>query len=294
MKLSPSQRVFQILNLCIMFMLAFLCLMPFVNIVAISLSTPGAVVRGEVSLIPVGFYQGNYAKILGDKMFFIGYRNTIMYTLVGTMVSILLSVLMAYPLSKRNMVGNKFFTQVLLFTMLFGPGLIPKFLTVRQFGLMNSFWGIIIPFCISTWNVVVMRTFFQGIPDEIEDAAMIDGCNPYQTLVRIVLPLSTAVLSTMCLFYAVGYWNGWFWHMLLLDKPALHPVSLYLRKVVMGAGMSNDPSVVMDDIIDIDHMLNAEGLRSATIILVVAPILMVYPFIQKYFQKGMVVGSLKG
>ncbi len=294
MKPTKPQMVFQVINYIGMLVFAFVCLLPFINIIAVSFSTPGAVVRGEVTLFPIGFSLANYTKVMGDKMFFVGYRNTILYTFAGTLFSIAMSVLLAYPLSKRTMAGNGFFMKVLLFTMLFSPGLIPQFLNIRNFGLINNVWGIIIPFSISTWNVIVMRTFFMGIPEEVEDAAMIDGCNPFQTLWRIVLPLSTAVISTMCLFYAVGYWNGWFWQMLLLDKTNLQPVSLYLRKVVMGAGFSNDLSTAANEVVNVDLLMNAESLRATTILLVVLPILAAYPFIQKYFQKGLMVGSLKG
>lgn len=274
-----------------MVLLSVLWILPFFNIIAISLSMPLAVVRGEVSLWPVGFFLGNYQKILSMDMFFSGYKMTIFYTVVGTAISMVLTVLYAYPLSKPNLRGKNFYMGIILFCMLFGPGLIPTYLAIRSFGLINNVWAVILPHCLGTWNIVVMRTFFKGIPEEIEDSAVVDGANPFQVLWHVVLPLSRAVISTISLFYAVGYWNGWFWPMLLLDNAKLHPISLFVRKMIMGSGLSGDENMAL---IDLETITNAEGLRAASVFLVVLPIILVYPFIQKYFEKGVVLGSLKG
>lgn len=291
MKRSRAQNTFQVFLVLLMFGLMLLWLIPFANVIAISLSMPLAVVRGEVGLWPIGFFAENYKKILSMNEFYLGYRNTLMYTILGTSLSLFLTVLYAYPISKPKLRGRKFFMAIILFSMLFSPGMIPTYLAIRSFGLINSLWAVILPFCVSTWNIVVMRTFFANIPEEIEEAALIDGMNPIQILGSIVLPLSRAVISTIGLFYAVGYWNSWFWQMILIDNAKLHPVSLFLRRVIKGAGYTGDESGAF---IDIEQAINSEGLRAASILLVVLPIIMVYPFIQKYFEKGVVVGSLKG
>ncbi len=292
MKGYGASPAFRVINGLFMAVVVFLCIMPFVNIVSLSVSRPGAVMRGEVNLWPVGFFAGNYTRVLETPEFYAGYGNTLFYTAAGTLVSMAVTVLGAYPLSKRSLIGRRFFMGIVVFSMLFSAGMIPFYLTVKSVGLLNTRWSVIIPFALSTWNLVVMRTFFQGIPEEMEEAGMMDGVNPFQSLALIILPLSKAILATIALFYAVGYWNSWFWQMVLIDTADKHPVSLYLRKVVLGTGFTMDDLEATTALVE--DTINAEGLKAASVVLVVAPIVLVYPFVQKYFVKGVMVGSLKG
>lgn len=292
MKGYGASLPFRIANALLLGGIVFVCLLPFVNIVAISFSRPGAVIRGEVNLWPVGFFLKSYAKVFEMPEFFSGYANTIFYAAAGTLVSMALTILCAYPLSKRSLMGRGFFMGIVVFSMLFSAGMIPFYLVVKAVGLLNTRWAVILPFAVNTWNMVVMRTFFQGVPEELEEAGMMDGLNPFQSLLLIVLPLSQAILATIGLFYAVGYWNSWFWQMVLIDTADKHPVSLFLRKVVMGAGMTSDD--LEHTAARVEDTINAESLKAASVILVVTPIILVYPFVQKYFVKGVMVGSLKG
>jgi len=255
------------------------------------MSSERYVYAGEITFYPKGFTLGTYKVLLRDASFWISYRNTILYTALGTLISLTLTVLLAYPLSKKNLKGRGFFLGIILFTMFFNGGLIPTYLLVtRMLHMRNTIWAVIIPGAISTFNVLITRTYFEGLPVELEEAAAIDGMSTYGILLKIVLPLSKPILATIGLFYAVGMWNNWFGPFIYLDTKSLFPVSLYLRNIIAGAQNARE---IAGGEVEVFGDIEAT-IKSASMIVSALPIIMVYPFVQKYFVKGIMIGSLKG
>ncbi|SFQ30402.1 carbohydrate ABC transporter membrane protein 2, CUT1 family [Caldicoprobacter faecalis] len=293
MKFANKKRisVFDVINIVIMICVVIITLYPFLYLTALSMSSEKYVYAGEITFYPKGFTLGTYRVLLKDSDFWISYRNTIIYTVVGTVISLALTVLLAYPLSKKNLKGRGVLLGFILFTMFFSGGLIPTYLLVsRMLQMRNTIWAVIIPGAISTYNVLVTKTFFEGIPDELEEAAAIDGMNTYGILFRIVLPLSKPILATMSLFYAVGIWNNWFGPFIYLDMKELFPVSLYLRNIIAGAQKARE--IVGGDVEGFGDI--EATIKSASMVVSALPIIMIYPFVQKYFVKGIMIGSLKG
>lgn len=289
-KVSKSYRAFQVTNVLILLLIVVLTLYPFLYVVAQSFSSEKYINAGQVFLFPKGFTLQTYKVVMNEKYFWLGYKNTIIYTVCATIISLFMTTIMAYALSKKRLKGRGIIMAFAIFTMFFNGGLIPNYLLVRNLGMRNTIWAIIIPGAISTYNMIIMRTFFEGLPNELEEAASVDGLNTYGILARIVLPLSMPIISTMALFYAVGNWNNWFGPFLYFDNKENFPVTLYLRNVIAGAQQSaaNSGSNVEE------QTQIAATIKSATIVLTVLPILCVYPFIQKYFVTGVMIGSVKG
>ena len=286
-KITP----FQIVNVLIMTLIVTATLYPFLNIVALSFSSETAVIKGLVTIIPKDFSLAAYEMTLNHKNFWVGYRNTVWYTILSVVIHLFLTICCAYPLSKTHLKGRKQINGLIIFTMFFGGGMIPTFLLVRALGMINTVWAIVLPGAINVWHMIIMRTFFMGIPDSLEEAAAIDGLNPVQILVRIILPLSKAILATVTLFVAVWQWNSWFAPLIYLNENSKYPIALFLRNIVMGAQIAAKEGQIQNAV---DAMTPGETLKAATIVLVTIPILCVYPFAQKYFIKGVMVGSVKG
>lgn len=218
MKESKQYKVFKVFNVCILLIIIFCTLYPFINVVAQSFSSESYINSGQVNLIPKGFNVDTYEKVLSDTMFWINYKNTVVYTVVGTIISMFLTTMFAYALSKRRLVGRRFLTVFAVFTMFFNGGLIPNYVLINSLGFGNTMWAIVIPGAISIYNMLIMKSFFENMPEELEEAASIDGLSTYGILLKIVLPLSKAVMATMVLFYAVAYWNSWFSAFIYMDK----------------------------------------------------------------------------
>jgi putative aldouronate transport system permease protein len=270
-----------------MLLVVFLTLAPYLNIVAKSFSDKKHLALNNVTFYPKGFNVTTYTVIMTDNLFWIGYRNTVFYTVVGTLICLVMTTLMAYPLSVPRLKGRKFLTTFVVFTLFFNGGMIPNYLLVRSLGMLNTVWAILIPGAISTFNVVIMRTFFASIPRELEEAAMVDGMSTFGILLKIVLPLSKPILATMALFYAVGAWNSWFGAFLYLTNSKLYPVTIFLRNIIAGVSSTGGT--------DADSLVNVSAnIKTVTIVLTSVPILCVYPFLQRYFVKGMMIGSVKG
>ena len=287
---SMGFRVFQVINTVIMIFVVFVTLYPFVYLVAQSFSSEGAIYAGKVSFFPVEFTARTYQVILSKPDFFLYYKNTIVYSLLGTIISVAGSALLAYPLSKERLVLNKFFTPFVVFTMFFAGGMIPNYILIAQaLHMRDTMWALIIPGAISTYNVLIMKSFFASLPGELEEAASIDGMNTYGIFLKIILPLSKPIMATMFLFYIVGIWNNWFGPFLYLDSKDKWPVALYLRQIIMGATGTAEIGAVSDEASQI-----SANVRSSCIVLTAAPIICVYPFVQKYFVQGMMIGSVKG
>jgi putative aldouronate transport system permease protein len=280
----PTQ-VFNLINLFIMVLIIFVTLAPVLNIVAKSLSAVKFLDQNAVTFYPKGFNTSTYQLIMSDSVFWINYRNTIFYTVVGTLISLSMSVLLAYPLSVPRLRGKAIITTFILITMFFSGGMIPNYILVRTLGMRNTIWSILVPGAISTYNVIVMRTFFENIPRELEEAAVIDGMNTYGILGKIVIPLSKPILATMTLFYAVGFWNSWFPSFLYLDKSDMYPVIIYLRNIISGALAGGQDTDAVGQV--------GANIKAVCIVLTSVPILCVYPFLQRYFVQGMMIGSVK-
>ncbi|MEV4517906.1 carbohydrate ABC transporter permease [Dactylosporangium sp. NPDC049525] len=286
---SRGERVFQAVNGVILTGVVVLTLVPFVNIVARSFSGEHEIRSGQVGLLPRGFNLTTYKVVLSDSMFWTNYRNTVLYTVVATAVSMVLTVCYAYVLSKKDLRGRGALVGIAVFTMFFTGGLIPNYVLVSGLGLRNSIWAIVLPNAINVFNLLVMKAFFESLPIELEEAASVDGLSTYGVLLKIVLPLSKAMIATMILFYAVSFWNSWFPAFLYLDRAELFPVTVYLRNLIAGATGGADQSAASDTALQI-----GANIQAVTIVLTVLPIVLVYPFIQRYFVRGVMLGAVKG
>lgn len=289
MKESKGYRIFTVFNTTILVIIVFVTLFPFLNVVAQSFSSEGFINAGKVSIIPRGFNINTYKIVAADKMFWINYKNTVLYTVLGTAISMVLTTMFAYVLSKKHLMGQKFFITFAVFTMFFNGGLIPNYVLIRSLGWLNEIWAVVVPGALSVYNMLIMKAFFESLPDSLEEAAAIDGLSTYGIFLKIVLPLSKPIIATMILFYAVAYWNSWFSAFLYFDKRELFPVTVYLRNMVKGATTAQSTGGMSSD--------NAQQVRSnikaVTMVLSVLPILAVYPFVQKYFVSGIMLGSVK-
>jgi putative aldouronate transport system permease protein len=286
---SRGQRTFQVVNGLVLTGVLVATLYPFVNLLAQSFSSEPAIAAGHVNLIPKGFNLTTYRTVVSDPVFWENYRNTVVYTVVATAIAIVLTTCYAYVLSKKHLKGRGFLIGVAMFTMFFNGGLIPNYVLVNDLGLRNSLWAIVLPNAISVFNLLVMKAFFEGMPTDLEEAAVIDGLTTYGILLRIVLPLSKAVLATMVLFYAVSFWNSWFSAFLYLDQNNLFPVTVYLRNLIAGATTGANEGASSDTALQV-----AANIQAVTIVLTVLPILTVYPFVQRYFVSGVLLGAVKG
>lgn len=286
---TPGHRVFQLVNGLVLTLVVLVTLFPFATIVARSFSGEQEIRSGQVSFWPKGFNLTTYHRVMSDAMFWTNYRNTVVYTVVATAVALVLTTCYAYVLSRRNLRGRGLLVGIAVFTMFFNGGLIPNYVLVSSLGLRNTLWAIVLPNAISVFNLLVMKAFFESLPTELEEAAAVDGTGTYGTLLRIVLPLSKAVLATMLLFYAVSFWNSWFAGFLYMDRQELFPVTVYLRNLIAGATSGTDNTASSEAALQI-----AASIQAVTIVLIMTPIMLVYPFIQRYFVSGVMLGAVKG
>ncbi len=285
-----KRNIFDYIIYAIIILVCILCLYPFIYVLSSSLSSPDAVASAKVWFFPVDFNFDAYKKIFEDQQILIGYANAFYYTILGTLVNIILTVSGAYPLSKRRLRGRKLMTILITFTMWFNAGMIPFYLNLRDLNLLDKRITLIIAFGCSAFYVILLRTNFQSIPEEIEESAKIDGANDLTILFKIFLPLAKPAIATVGLYYAVSRWNGYFWAMLILKDPKKIPLQVILKKMIVEMDIGEEAMQSADAILS----LSKETLIFATIIIGVIPMLIIYPFIQKYFEKGSMVGSVKG
>lgn len=288
---SRGYRVFRAFNVTALVVVMFVTLYPFINIVAQSFSSEGFINAGQVNLVPRGFNIETYKTVMADDMFWRNYQNTVVYTVVATLIAMVLTTSFAYAISKKHLRGRNFFIMAAVFTMFFNGGLIPNYVLINHLGFTNTIWAIVVPNAISVFNLLVMKSFFENMPEELEEAAAIDGLSTYGTLLRIVLPLSKAVIATMVLFYAVSFWNSWFQAFLYMDDADLYPVTVYLRNLIAGSTTASSVAggAGADGMAQV-----AANIQSVTMVLTVLPIVCLYPFIQKYFVSGVMLGAVKG
>ncbi len=285
---STGYRIFTVFNTILMIIICAVTLYPFLYLVAQSFSSEQAIIQGKVSIIPVEFNITTYQSVLAKGDFQRYYLNTIIYTIIGTVLSLFTTALLAYPLSKKHLRLNKFFTPFIIFTMYFGGGLIPNYMLMVNLGVKNTAMGFILPGMIGTYYVLLMKSFFGGVSPELEEAGELDGLSKFGVFFRIVLPLSMPIVATMLLFYASGYWNNWFNAYLYLDDKENWPIAYYLKTIISGASTSADPGEV-----SAESMQVAANIKSCSMVLMSLPIICVYPFIQKYYVQGMMLGGVK-
>lgn len=293
-KLKKSDFLFQTINTLFLLLLGFACLAPMLHTLAVSFSGTYAVLNRQVTFIPVDFSLEAYKTCFESSTLLRAYGNTLLYTSTGTLMNLLMVTLVAYPLSKYNLQGRRGISFFFYFTNLFSGGMIPTFLIVQKVGFIDTIWALIIPASISVFYSIVLRTNFEGIPPELEESAKIDGLGHWNTLIRIYMPLSKAIYAALVLFFAVTHWNSFFDPMIYLNRSSKYPLQVVLRNIVIANEMNDLSAGATGSGAFTDMRVVAETLKSATIVLVIVPILAVYPFVQKYFIKGVMVGAVKG
>ncbi len=286
-------RAFTVGNYLILGFFLIVVAYPLIWVVSASMSNPTEVIAGRMWLWPVDITFDGYRAVFNHERVLIGFRNSFFYTVAGTFVSVVLTILAAYPLSRRDLPGRNVIMFLFVFTMLFGGGLIPTYLVVRATGMLNTPWAMIIPAALSVYNMIITRTFFQStIPEELREAAQLDGCSDFRFLRDVVLPLSGPIVAVNALFYAVAQWNAFFNALIYLTNPDLYPLQLILREILV------QNQVDLSQISDIDRLVQQQQIRDllkyALIVVANLPILLIYPFVQRHFVRGVLIGSLKG
>jgi multiple sugar transport system permease protein/putative aldouronate transport system permease protein len=284
---------FYLLNDFLLIAAFLMVIYPIAYVFSASLSSPVAVISNKVFLWPVDFSLEGYKAVFKEIKVWTGYANTVYYTIVGTLINLILSVLCAYPLSRKDFIGRDIFMFIITFTMIFHGGMLPTYLTVKRLGLINTRWALLLPGAISVYNVIVMRTYYRtNISDDLLEAAFLDGCSNTKFLLRIVIPLSMPITAVMVLFYAVGHWNTYFNAFIYLSNRALFPLQIFLREILVMNQISSE--LVYDASMAAASQGLADLLKFSLIIVASLPIWCVYPFVQKYFVKGIMVGAIKG
>jgi putative aldouronate transport system permease protein len=289
MKKIQITKIFTLLKISFLLFVCVITLYPFLHMAAVSLIGDIHIMKGEIGIIPKGINLKAYKNVLSNPQILISYRNTIVYVVLHTLLSLIVTVGGAYALSKKHMLFHRFFLLMIVITMFFNGGMIPTYLVVQKLGLIDTIWSVVLSGCVSVWYLMLMRTFFLGMPKELEESGKLDGLQDIGTLWYIILPLSKASLSTIGLFYAVGTWNAFFTPFLYLNSPNLFPLQVILRQIVIANEMKASELVGADD-----SAVLPEAVKFATIMVSTLPIIMVYPYIQKYFVKGVMIGSVKG
>ena len=290
---SSRDRTFELVNNALLAVALITVGYPLIYIVSASFSSTQAVVGGRVWLWPVEFSLLGYQTIFEYRAVWNGYANTVFYTVFGTAINVVLTIMAAYPLSRRDLQGRNLFMFMITFTMIFSGGLIPTYLLIRSLGMLNTRWVMMIPNAIAAWNIIITRTYYQStIPDELHEAAQLDGCSDVRFLMSVVVPLSGAITAVNALFYAVAHWNAFFNAFIYLSRKELYPLQIILREILIQNEVDNDVFT------DVAEQEAREGLRElvkfSLIIVASVPVLCIYPFVQKYFVRGVMIGSIKG
>jgi putative aldouronate transport system permease protein len=294
-KLSRSNILFNLVNNLFLLLCVLTVAVPLVNVLSQSLSSPAAVLNGKVTLIPVDFTVKSYGYVFHNNSIMTGYANSILYTAVGTAIAVAMTILAAYPLTRKKLHGQKFFLFLFTFTMLFGGGMIPTYLVVKGMGMIDTMWALIIPNAISVYNMIIARTFFMNtIPNELYEAAEIDGANEFTVFFRIVIPLSSSILAVLTLFYAVGLWNMYFDALIYINTASKYPLQLVLRSIMTSARVQSQMVQATGAVQSTEMLALTESLKYTTIVCASLPVLALYPFIQKHFTRGVMIGTLKG
>lgn len=285
-----SDRLTLIFLYLILAVIGIIMLYPIILVVSCSFSNPRYVMQGDVLFLPIEPTLRSFVNVLKEERIVTGFLNTVYYTLLGTTINLVLTVCAAYPLSRKDLVGRSIFLKIMLFTMFFSGGMIPLYLVVRSLHMINTVWALVLPTAISTYNVIVMRTFFESsIPQELHECAQIDGCGNIRFLLQIVLPLSLPILTIITMFYAVDHWNGFYAALMYLSKKEMYPLQLVLREIILAASSTMTDAAGLTD-----QLYDVEGIKYAAIVVSSLPMIIAYPFMQKYFEKGVMLGAIKG
>jgi len=292
-KSSKGDRLFSTINYTFLLLLTVIVAYPLLYVLGASFSSPQAVTTGKVWLFPVDFSLVGYTTVFKNSAVWLGYWNSIILAVTGTTVNIILTVMLAYPLSVRTFAGRNIFTGIITFTMLFNGGLVPTFILVNNLHLYNTLWALILPTAVSVYNVIIARTYFQtSIPYDLYESATLDGCSDIRYILSVILPLSKPIIAVLVMYYAVGHWNSYFSALIYLKDKAKYPLQVVLRSLIIEA--QEDQS----NMIDVDQLLMRQGLNNlmkySLIVVASFPMLVLYPFIQKYFVKGVMIGAIKG
>lgn len=291
---SKEDLIFDVLNFIILTFCVIAVLYPLYFVIIASISDPSAIYSGEVWLLPKKITFEGYQRIFRDNSIWVGYKNSLIYTVVGTAINIALTLTGAYALSRKDLPGRKFFMLFLTFTLFFSGGLIPTYLVIKDLGMLNSIWAMVIPNAISVINLIIARTFLENtIPDELLEAAVIDGCSDAQFFVKIILPLSKPIIAILVLYYGVGHWNSFFDALIYLRDDSLYPLQIILRNILVQ-NQVNTTQMAMDAASYAAQQRVAELIKYGVIIVASIPVLTLYPFLQKYFVKGTMIGAVKG
>lgn len=291
---TTGEKVFAIFNYSFLTAVAFICLVPLINVLAISFSSSAPAAAGYVKLWPINFTLSSYEYALGKREFLQSFLVSLKRIGLGYVINMIMTISLAYPLSKEktSFRARNIYAWFFIVTMMFSGGLIPTFMIVKYMGLLDTIWALIIPSAVPVFNVILLMNFFRGLPKEIEEAAFIDGANHWIQLFKIYLPLSLPSLATISLFVLVGHWNGWFDGMIYMNKPKNWPLQTYLRTILINSDISNYQTS-SEELANMKE-ISERTFKAAQVFLAAAPILAVYPFLQKYFMKGLVMGSVKG
>jgi putative aldouronate transport system permease protein len=286
---SKRFSIFEIIAVLLLFCIGIICFLPFVHLLAKSFSNSNAVISGKVVFLPVGFQLDVYRLVLNNRLFWQSFRNSIFITVVGTALAMATTILAAYPLSKKNFIGQKFVLLLYVFSMLFYGGTIPIYILMQTLGLLNNVWSIIIPFLVVPFNLFIIKSGFEAIPDSIEESAKLDGANNYTILTRFYLPLSLPTIATIALFYAVNYWNEYYHAMIFITRQEAKPLQLYLYEMITSAAESSSELGF-----EASLNLSSSGMQAGAIVVGMLPVVLLYLGAQKYFKKGLTIGSVKG
>jgi putative aldouronate transport system permease protein len=289
MRTSFGDRLFFGLNYGLLALIALTCLLPLLHIASLSLSHTQEILSGRVTFWPVGWNTDAFTSMIEGTRMLSAFRNSVVITVVGVALSMLVTVLTAYPLSRKLFPGRRYVTLAMIFTMMFTGGMIPTYLIVKIFGLVNSYWALWIPALVNTYNMLVMKTYFENIPDELEEAGKMDGCGQWRQLLQIILPLSKPVLATITLFYAVSYWNSFFNVMLYINESAKYNLAVLVQNMIQNQQLLQE--IVLSGA---QVEVVPESLKAASVMIMMLPMIGIYPFLQKYFVKGVMLGAVKG
>lgn len=291
-KVKNSDRIFDIINTLLLIAVFFIILYPLYYILIASFSSPQSVLTGKITFFPIGFQLESYKQVFKNSEIVTGYLNTIFYTVFGTAINLVFTLLAAYSLARKDLRGRNFFTFLFTFTMFFSGGTVPTYMLVKQLHMINTVWALVIPGAVSVWNLILCRNYFEGnIPEELLEVAQMDGCTNFYFFIKVVLPLSKALIAVMILFYAVGQWNSYFQPLLYLTDRAKYPLQLVLKNILI----SSQPDATLAGMSDRAALYQqTEMLKYALVVVSSLPMIIVYPFVQKYFVQGVMVGSIKG
>jgi putative aldouronate transport system permease protein len=291
--LGRDDKIYYVITYVILTAFLLMVLYPCIFVVSASFSSGDAVQAGKVVLFPVEASLDGYKTVFRTKDVFIGFRNSLFYTICGTMISVSVTMIAAYVLSRYDLPGRKWITMFFVFTMFFSGGMIPTYLLIQQLHMLDTIWAVLLPGALNVYNMIIARTFIvNSIPGEILEAAQIDGCSDMGYFTKIVIPLSKSVIAVLILFYGVGIWNAYFGPMIYLHTKSLYPLTLFMREILMAENI--DPSTIADPELQAQIAKAAAVIKYALIVVSTIPVLIIYPFVQKYFVKGVMIGSVKG